>query len=725
MDRAVEHLGPERAARYLRKFYPWYVERLGRATRRSSSALMTTHSRWIGPLASCSALRVTAKRPKHCCGQQHRRYTRSRSFGTPGEVVQRMPRDVILTQEGLDKLKNELEYLSGDKRREVAERIKEAREFGDIIGELGVRRRQERAGHARGADRAARGAAPRRPGRIDAKDLGTDIVRVGSVVTSRTRRPASRQSTRSSARPRPSPSDRSSPTSRPSARRCSATSAARSSRCPCPAAPSASSRSRRSTSALGSLIGAMSPTTLPPSCRDSRAEKLERLRAEGVDPFPHVFEGVEPIARSVAAAHEGLEAGPRPTPATASPAAWPRAAARARWPSSTSSTAPAASSCRRASTCSARHHERLLDARPRRPRRRRRHARSAPSAASCRCASTSFTLLAKSLRPPPDKHHGLPDVETRYRQRELDLMANEDAARAVLAARHGDRGRAPLPRRPRASSRSRRRCSSRSTAARWRGRSPRTTTRSTATFYLRIATELYLKRLIVGGLERVYELGKDFRNEGLSPKHNPEFTMVEWYEAYADYEARSPSAASSSSPTPPRQVGYAGAARLHAAVAARDAAGRDPRAHRHRRPRPPRPRRAAAARSRPRASRRHRRTRGPSSSTTCSQATSSPTCSSRRSSRLPGGALAVRQGPPQRAEGLVERFEAFAGGMEIANAFTELNDPDEQRAPLRGADPRSRPPGDEEAQPYDEVFVERSSTACRRPAASGSASTGS
>src|SRR5437763_2086323 len=54
--------------------------------------------------------------------------------------------------------------------------------------------------------------------------------------------------------------------------------------------------------------------------------------------------------------------------------------------------------------------------------------------------------------------------------------------------------------------------------------------------YLRIATELYLKRLIVGGLERVYELGKDFRNEGVSHKHNPEFTMLEWYEAYADHE---------------------------------------------------------------------------------------------------------------------------------------------------------------------------------------------
>src|SRR5205085_11229467 len=54
-------------------------------------------------------------------------------------------------------------------------------------------------------------------------------------------------------------------------------------------------------------------------------------------------------------------------------------------------------------------------------------------------------------------------------------------------------------------------------------------------FYLRIATELYLKRLIVGGLEKVYEIGKDFRNEGISPKHSPEFTMIEWYEAYADY----------------------------------------------------------------------------------------------------------------------------------------------------------------------------------------------
>jgi lysyl-tRNA synthetase, class II len=145
-----------------------------------------------------------------------------------------------------------------------------------------------------------------------------------------------------------------------------------------------------------------------------------------------------------------------------------------------------------------------------------------------------FELLAKSLRPPPDKFHGLQDVETRFRHRELDLMASEEAralfvtrARIVSAIRGylDEAGfvevETPIlqPLYGGASAR------------------PFTTHHNELdrTFYLRIATELYLKRLIVGGLERVYELGKDFRNEGVSFKHNPEFTMVEWYEAYADY----------------------------------------------------------------------------------------------------------------------------------------------------------------------------------------------
>ena len=146
-----------------------------------------------------------------------------------------------------------------------------------------------------------------------------------------------------------------------------------------------------------------------------------------------------------------------------------------------------------------------------------------------------WALLAKSLRPPPEKFHGLQDVETRYRRRELDLIANEEARELVRRARAGSSPRSAARSTTTASSRSRRRCCSRSTAARWRARSRPHHDALDQTMYLRIATELYLKRLIVGGLERVYEIGKNFRNEGLSPKHNPEFTMLEWYEAYADY----------------------------------------------------------------------------------------------------------------------------------------------------------------------------------------------
>ena len=146
-----------------------------------------------------------------------------------------------------------------------------------------------------------------------------------------------------------------------------------------------------------------------------------------------------------------------------------------------------------------------------------------------------WTLLAKSLRPPPEKHHGLTDVETRYRHRELDLMANDEARELFIA-------------RARVISEVRRFLDAEGFVevetpilqpiyGGGMGR-PFTTHHNELdrTLYLRIATELYLKRLIVGGLERVYEIGKDFRNEGVSFKHNPEFTVLEWYEAYADYQ---------------------------------------------------------------------------------------------------------------------------------------------------------------------------------------------
>ena len=149
-------------------------------------------------------------------------------------------------------------------------------------------------------------------------------------------------------------------------------------------------------------------------------------------------------------------------------------------------------------------------------------------------AVDELTVLARNRSPLPDTFHGLTDTETRYRRRYLDLLMNEESRNhfllrtavvsairryldgegfvevetPVLQPRYGGAFAHPF------------------------------VTHSNeldADLYLRIATELYLKRLIVGGLERVYEIGKDFRNESVSYKHQPEFTMLEWYEAYADF----------------------------------------------------------------------------------------------------------------------------------------------------------------------------------------------
>jgi lysyl-tRNA synthetase class 2 len=150
-------------------------------------------------------------------------------------------------------------------------------------------------------------------------------------------------------------------------------------------------------------------------------------------------------------------------------------------------------------------------------------------------AVDEIQLLAKTKRPLPDTFHGLVDAETRYRKRYLDLLVNEDTRRDFLVRtrlvtairRHLDeRGfvevETPI------------------LQPRYGGALAEpfvTHSKELDTdLYLRIADELYLKRLIVGGLEKVYEIGKDFRNESVSYKHQPEFTMLEWYEAYADYE---------------------------------------------------------------------------------------------------------------------------------------------------------------------------------------------
>jgi lysyl-tRNA synthetase, class II len=310
-----------------------------------------------------------------------------------------------------------------------------------------------------------------------------------------------------------------------------------------------------------------------------------------------------------------------------------------------------------------------------------------------------WALLAKSLRPPPEKHHGLTDVETRYRHRELDLMANEESREVFIT-------------RAKVISEIRRFLDAEGFVevetpilqpiyGGGMGR-PFTTHHNELdrTLYMRIATELYLKRLIVGGFERVYEIGKDFRNEGVSFKHNPEFTVLEWYEAYADYEdiaarceqlvSTVAAAVGGSGFEPPwkrETLGGAIAARTGVDVYAhRDvsalreamvAAGLDPAEHEATWP----------------------RLVDHLLSKYVEPTLVEPTFLFDYPVELSPLAKLHRSEP-----GLVERFEVFAGGMEFGNAFSELNDPDDQRARFE-AQRADAAAGDEEAMPYDESYV--------------------
>ncbi|WP_025783728.1 lysine--tRNA ligase [Sporosarcina sp. D27] len=147
---------------------------------------------------------------------------------------------------------------------------------------------------------------------------------------------------------------------------------------------------------------------------------------------------------------------------------------------------------------------------------------------------TEFTFLSKALRPLPEKFHGLQDIEQRYRQRYLDLISTEGSketfilrSRIIQSMRRYLDGQGFLEvETPMLHS-----------IAGGASARPFITHHNTLdmTLYMRIAIELHLKRLIVGGLEKVYEIGRVFRNEGISTRHNPEFTMIELYEAYADY----------------------------------------------------------------------------------------------------------------------------------------------------------------------------------------------
>jgi lysyl-tRNA synthetase class 2 len=300
-------------------------------------------------------------------------------------------------------------------------------------------------------------------------------------------------------------------------------------------------------------------------------------------------------------------------------------------------------------------------------------------------------LLAKAYLPLPEKYHGLEDVETRYRQRYLDLVANEDTrrifhvrsctlrvVRGFLEQRGFVEVETPIlqPLYGGAAA------------------NPFITHYQSLDMdvYLRIATELYLKRLIVGGMERVYEIGKDFRNEGFSRKHSPEFTMLELYQAYADYadimalveEMFSTVAHSVLGTT---KVTYEGHEvdltppwkRLTVHDALQKYAGIDLA------PYPERDDLLALATERsvevaPGSS------RGELIEELVGELVEpeliQPTFLCDFPVDFPGSLLAKRKADQPD---LVERFEVYIAGMEIANAFTELNDPADQRARMEEA----------------------------------------
>jgi lysyl-tRNA synthetase, class II len=337
--------------------------------------------------------------------------------------------------------------------------------------------------------------------------------------------------------------------------------------------------------------------------------------------------------------------------------------------------------------------------------------------------ATSFTILTKATRPLPEKWHGLTDVEQRYRQRYVDLVVTPgvrdvfvkrarivSTIRRFLDARGYLEVETPTLHKPEEAG---------GAAAR-----PFETHHNALDIdlKLRIATELHLKRLVVGGLERVYEIGRIFRNEGIDRRHNPEFTSIEFYEAYATHEdlmrlteelfhqlalevTGSPKVTFQGQAidfTPP----FPRVSMLEAGARALGLSPEDALAGR------------GLAEALARAASREDES---GDAWKLEQA----------AKKSPGEAIALAFeifGEPQLPKDrpafvvdfpietsplsrrrdadprLVDRFELFAAGMEIANAFSELNDPGDQRARFE-AQVKARAAGDEEAMPYDEDFV--------------------
>jgi lysyl-tRNA synthetase class 2 len=293
-------------------------------------------------------------------------------------------------------------------------------------------------------------------------------------------------------------------------------------------------------------------------------------------------------------------------------------------------------------------------------------------------------FLAKTMLSMPEKWHGLEDVETRYRQRYLDLIANPEVRKAFLT-------------RAKIIGSLRRQLESRGfvevetpmlqplyggAAAR-----PFTTHHNTLDIdlYLRIAPELYLKRLVVGGLERVYEINRNFRNEGISTHHNPEFTMLEFYQAYTDYHGMMDLSAellrqTAIDATGGTEVEYQGTLLDFAnirRVSMREAVGRE----------------AVGGST----------LKGHALVEAFERNVEAKLVQPTFVYDFPVEVSPLSKSKPDDPD-FVERFEIFCAGMEIGNAFTELNDPREQRHRFE-MQLAMREKGDDEAHQMDEDYV--------------------
>ncbi len=288
-------------------------------------------------------------------------------------------------------------------------------------------------------------------------------------------------------------------------------------------------------------------------------------------------------------------------------------------------------------------------------------------------------FLAKTLLSLPEKWHGLEDVETRYRQRYLDLIANPDVRKVFEA-----RGKVVASLRRQLESRGFLEVETPMLQPIYGGAAARPfiTHHNTLDMdlYLRIAPELYLKRLVVGGLERVYEINRNFRNEGISTQHNPEFTMLEFYQAYTDYKGlmdlteellRQTAIDVNGTPVAEfqgTQIDFGNIRRL----SMREAVG-------------------------------NASLKGHALVEAFERDVEPKLIQPTIVYDFPVEVSPLSKNKPDEPD-FVERFEIFVAGMEIGNAFSELNDPQEQRHRF-DMQLAERADGDEEAHQMDEDYV--------------------